>query len=139
MSKELMSFDKFKYIMEEIISFRDKKDRIADFFEKELMEDSWCILTFGNTMEDVLISLLADEFDCWYTFREGIKEFDWWRPAEDGNRYRGFENEIADWMYTLDEKKVITINDKEIDITSLESFYDYLVSSYNAKHNLTES
>lgn len=134
MTEELMSLEKFKGIMNILIDFQERKNRVADFFEKELMEDSWCIFTLGNTVERALINLLADEFDCWYSFREDTKDFNWW--ATDKNY--GMENDIEAWLYSLDEEKIILIDDKEIDISSIESLYDYLVSSYKSKHNLTD-
>ena len=119
-----------------LIDFQERKERISDFFEKELMQDSWCIFTFGNTVESTLVNMLADEFDCWYTCREDIKEFDWWN-FEDGRNY-GMENDVEAWLYSIDEEKSIWVGDKKIDISSIESFYDYLVSSYKEKHNLTD-
>jgi hypothetical protein len=132
--EELMPFSKFKLLMNVLLEFQQKKDKVSDFFEKELMENSWCLITFGDTIESALINLLADEFDCWYTFRDDIKDFDWWQAE---NKY-GMENDIETWLYSLDEHKSITVNGKEIDISSIESFYDFLVSQYNEKHNLTE-
>ena len=132
--KELMSYSKFKVLIEALLAFQQKKDKISDFFEKELMEGSWCMLTLGNPVESALINLIADEFECWYTFREDVKDFDWWL---DENHY-GMENDIETWLYSLDERKTISINGKEIDISSIESFYDFLVQQYNDKHNLTE-
>ena len=132
--KEPMPFSKFKLLMNVLLEFQQKKDKVSDFFEKELMEDSWCMVTFGNTVESALINLIADEFNCWYTFKDDIKEFDWWQAE---NKY-GMENDIETWLYSLDERKSITANGKEIDISSIESFYDFLVSQYNEKHNLTE-
>ena len=131
--KQLMSFDKFKHIMNVLLEFKEKQDKVSDFFEKELMENSWCLITFGDTIESALINLIADEFECWYTFKDDIKEFDWWQAE---NRY-GMENDIETWLYSLDEHKSITVNGKEIDISSIESFYDFLVSQYKEKHNLT--
>ena len=131
--KEPMPFSKFKLLMNVLLEFQQKKDKVSDFFEKELMENSWCIITFGDTVESALINLIADEFDCWYTFKDDIKEFDWWQAE---NKY-GMENDIETWLYSLDEHKSITVNGKEIDISSIESFYDFLVSQYNEKHNLT--
>ena len=131
--KQLMSFDKFKHIMNVLIEFQQKKDRISDFFEKELTEDSWCIFTVGNTVEDALINLLADEFECWYSFKDDMKDYVWWTSE----RAYGMENDIETWLYSLDEHKSITVNEKEIDISSIESFYDFLVSQYKEKHNLT--
>lgn len=132
--KELMSYEKFKAIIEILIEFQQKKGRISDFFEKELMENSWCLITFGDTVESALINLIADEFECWYTFKDDIKEFDWWQAE---NKY-GMENDIETWLYSLDEYKSITVNGREIDISSIESFYDFLVSQYKEKHNLTD-
>ena len=132
--KEPMPFSKFKLLMNVLLEFQQKKDKVSDFFEKELMENSWCIITFGDTVESALINLIADEFECWYTFKDDIEEFDWWQAE---NKY-GMENDIETWLYSLDEHKSITVNGKEIDISSIESFYDFLVSQYNEKHNLTE-
>ena len=131
--KELMPFSKFKLLMNVLLEFKQKKDKVSDFFEKELMENSWCLITFGDTVESALINLIADEFECWYTFKDDIKEFDWWQAE---NKY-GMENDIETWLYSLDEHKSITVNEKEIDISSIESFYDFLVSQYKEKHNLT--
>lgn len=132
--KELMSFEKFKHIMNIILDFQQKRDKVSDFFEKELMEDSWCFITFGSSVEGVLINLLADEFECWYAFKDEVKDFNWWEPE---HKY-GMENDIETWLYCLDDEKSITINGKAIDITSLESFYDFLISQYKEKHNLTD-
>ena len=76
--KKLMSFDKFKKIMETLVAFRDKREKVSNFCEEELMEDSFCFVTYGMDVERALVSLLADEFDCWYSFKEDMKEFDWW-------------------------------------------------------------
>ena len=134
--KELMPLDKFKAIMDLLLQFQAKRDRVSDFFEKELMTESWCLFTYGEDVENVLVSLLADEFDCWYSYYEDIKEFDWWRTEH----HYGMENEIENWLYSLNEdEKIVEVNGKEIDISSIESLYDYLVSQYNEKHNLTDS
>ena len=132
--KEPMPFSKFKLLMNVLLEFQQKKDKVSDFFEKELMENSWCLITFGDTIESALINLIADECDCWYTFKDDVKDFDWWQAE---NKY-GMENDIETWLYSLDEHKSITVNEKEIDISCIESFYDFLVSQYNEKHNLTE-
>ena len=128
-----MPFPKFKSLMNVLLEFKEKKGKVSDFFEKELMENSWCLITFGTTVEDALINLIADEFECWYTFKDDIKDFDWWQAE---NKY-GMENDIETWLYSLDEHKSITVNGKEIDISSIGSFYDFLVSQYKEKHNLT--
>lgn len=132
--KELMSYEKFKGVVNTLLEFQKKRDTVSKFFEEELMEDSFCFVTFGISIESALVNLLADEFDCWYTFREDIKDFDWWTTE----RAYGMENDIADWLYSLDEEKVVYIDDKKIDITSTESLYDFLVSQYKKKHNLTD-
>ena len=132
--KQLMSYEKFKHIMETIMEFMAKRDRVSDFLEKEVMEDSWCILTFGSPIESTLVNLLADEFECWYSFSEDTKDFDWWTREN----YCGMENDIETWLYSLDDKKTITVNGKEKDISSIASLYEFLVSQYNEAHNLTE-
>ena len=132
--KELMNYEKFKYIINTLLEFQKKREMISKFFEEELMEDSFCFVTFGTSVESTLVNLLADEFDCWYAYREDIKDFDWWTKE----RTYGMDNDIANWLYSLDEEKAVYIDDKKIDITSTESLYDFLVSQYKKKHNLTD-
>ena len=129
--KQLMPYTKFKAIMDILVDFKEQKDRISDFFEKELMTDSWCIITLGSKVEDALVNLLADEFDCWYSLREKPEVYDWWSNS-DG--YRGFENDIENWLYSMNDVKTVTLNKEEIDITSVESLYEFLVKQYKLIH-----
>lgn len=139
--EDLMPFPKFKFIINKLVEFRDKKERIADFFEQEMMTDSYCYLTMGSDVEDALISLLADHFECWYSFKE-VENYNWWEVEG----YRGYENDIESWLYTYTkEPKSITINNEEIPIDSIEELYEFLVNQatgvYNLKKdsNLTEA
>ena len=137
--EQLMPFPKFKFIMNKLIEIRDKKERISDFFEKELMTDSYCYLSIGAEVEDALTCLVADEFECWYSFDKNIKDFTWWDPEQ---KYRAYENDIESWLYTIsDGPKSITINGEEIPINSIEELYDFLVKQATGKFNtkLTES
>ena len=129
--KEVMSFEKFKSIMEVLIEFQGQRDRISDFLEKELCDSSYCICTVGSDVENTLVCLLADEFNCWYSFREKRDVYDWWTDR----KHYDMENEIESWLYGLsDEPKAITLirdgKEENIDVNSLESFYDYLVKEY---------
>lgn len=129
--KEPMSFEKFKAIMTTIMTFDEKRDRFSKFIEEEISTSTYCIVDFGSEIESALISLLADEFKCWFAFQE--REFDWW------NNTNGIDNDIENWLYSsLSDKKVITVNDKEIDISSLESFYEFLVEQYKSQ-SLTQT
>lgn len=141
--EQLMPFPKFKFIMNKLIEMRDKKEKISDFFEKELMTDSYCYITLGAEVESALINLVADEFECWYSFHEKPEIYDWWNISQGG--YRGFENDIENWLYTItDDPKTVTVNGNEIPIDSLEELYEFLVNQatgvYNLKkeENLTE-
>lgn len=128
--QEPMSFEKFKAIMNTIIAFNEKRDKFSRFIEEEISTSTYCIVDFGYEVENALINLLADEFKCWYKFQD--RDYDWW------NNTTGIENDIEAWLYSIpDDVKTITVNDKEIDITSLESFYEFLVKQYN--ENLTQS
>ena len=128
--QEPMSFEKFKAIMSTIIAFNEKRDKFSRFIEEEISTSTYCIVDFGCEVESALINLLADEFKCWYKFQD--RDYDWW------NGTTGIENDIEAWLYSIpDDVKTITMNDKEIDITSLESFYEFLVKQYN--ENLTQS
>lgn len=140
MVKELMSFNKFKRIMETIQDFIDQRDRINEFFEKEIMKDSYCIITLGLPIEDVLINMLADEFDCWYAIRENDVDFNWW----ESEGYTGSSNEISDWFYNLrldeNEPRVsLEIEGIKIKINTLEEFYSYLASQYYKKQAAVEN
>lgn len=128
--KEVMSFEKFKSIMEVLIAFQAKREKVSDFIEKEICDSSFCICTFGYEIENALVCLLADQFNCWYSFREKRDVYDWWNSA---NHY-DMENEIEGWLYSMQEVKEITLVkdnvERKIDVTSLESFYNYLVEEY---------
>ena len=127
-----MSFGKFKAIMSTILNFDNKRERFSKFIEEEISTSTFCIVDFGSEVESALVNLLADEFNCWYSFKD--RDYDWWNDSF------GIENDIEAWLYNIsDEPKVITVNDKEKDITSLESFYEFLVEQYNEKLNLTEA
>lgn len=139
--EQLMSFPKFKFIMNKLIEFRDKKEKISDFYEKEIMTDSFCFVTLGSEVESALVNLLADEFECWYSFDKDVSNFNWWEIEG----YKGYENDIENWLYTISrDPKTVTINGNEIPIDSLEELYEFLVNQatgvYNLKkeENLTE-
>lgn len=120
--------------MKILIEFQAKRDRISDFFEKELTEDSWCLFTVGSDLETVLMNMLADEFECWYSFDEEA-DFNWW----DGNKYKRIENDIEAWFYNSmsdNEPKTITINNKVYPVDSLEEFYEFLVNQYKSKKSI---
>lgn len=130
--KDLMPFEKFKAIMNILVDFQNQKDRISKFFEKEVMADSWCLITLGSNVESALINLLADEFECWYSFHASPEVFDWWNSTD---RYTGFENDIENWLYTIsDEPKTVTLNNEEISIDSIEELYEFLVKQHNLTH-----
>ena len=133
-----MPYEKFKAIMTILVDFKEQRGRISKFFDKELMQDSWCIITLGNNVESALMNLLADEFECWYSFKEKYDIYDWWNVKG----FRDYENDIENWLYTIsDEPKTVTLNGEEIPIDSIEELYDFLVKQYNLIHkeeNLTK-
>lgn len=128
--QEPMSFEKFKAIMGTVIAFNNKRDKFSKFIEDEISTSTFCIVDFGCEVENALINLLADEFKCWYSFKD--RDYDWWNDTS------GLENDIEAWLYNIsDEPKVITMNDTIYNVDSLESFYEFLVKQYN--ENLTQS
>ena len=129
--KEPMPFEKFKAIMTTIMTFDEKRNRFSKFIEEEISTSTYCIVDFGSEVEAALIGLLADEFKCWFAFQE--REFDWW------NSTNNIDNDIENWLYSLSDNKTITVKDKEFDVNSLESFYNFLVMQYNDQCNLTDS
>ena len=132
--KGIIPLGKFKRIMNTLIQLSEKRTRISNFIEKEVATDSRCYVTFGQELEDILVKMLADEFECWYTLRP-VKDNetgeDWWKK----NIHYGWSNDIEYWLYDFndDEKKTITVNSEEIDITSLEDFYSYLINQLKRK------
>lgn len=125
-------FEKFKLVMETLIAFKDKRERISDFVEKELASSSFCVCDIGYSLENALTSLLADEFKCWFgKYSESDGTCEWWNHKE-----YGLDNDIEYWLYgsiSVDKKKIVYDKDgTEIDITSLEDFYKYLCT-YSSK------
>ena len=129
MSKELMSLEKFKYIMETIEEGIKQRDRISTFMEKELCTDSWCLFNVGTPMENCLIGLLADEFKCWYSLKEEKPKFEWW------NSTNSIENNIENYFYSLQEKPyTLVMNNKKFIIDTIEDLYNFLVAQYIEIH-----
>ena len=121
-----ISFEKFERIMNTLIEFKNKREKISDFIESEIATSSFCVCDIGNDIENVIANLLADEFKCWYgKHSETDGTCEWWKYRE-----YGLANDIEYWLYgslSMDEEKVVYDKDgTEIDITSLENFYKYL-------------
>lgn len=139
---EVMTFEEFKYIMNQIKAHSDKMERVSDFFEKELCTDSWCLVNVGEDLANTLCCMLADHFSCWWGDIEvtevnkikvdqmlqdmGLPKSnpysrDWWLP-----NVRRYDNDIEYWLY--EDNKKVTIDGKEIPIDTLEQFYNYLIT-----------
>lgn len=136
--RAIMKYDKFKFILNTIKEYKEKVERISDFMEKEVCTDSYCMINVGEELVNVLTSMLADEFDCWYyagpsvsmtdlidgkikkSCEESTPENKWWNKS-----YRRWDNDIEYWLY--EENKKIYIKGKEIPIDTEGQFYDYLV------------
>ena len=135
----IMPFEKFEYIMSQIKDYEEKRDRISNFFDKEICSDSWCYFTVGEELQHALTCLLADEFNCWYQsttsssvdeIKESIgvesedkkeSEFPkWWDKST-----KSWDNDIEYWLY--EDSKRIIIDGKEIPIGTLQEFYNYLI------------
>ena len=133
MSKELMSLEKFKYIMETIEKGISQRNKISDFMEKELCTDSWCLFNVGTPIEDCLIGMLADEFKCWYSLKDNAS-FEWW------NSRRGLENDIENYFYSLQEKPyTLVMNNKKFIIDTVEDLYNFLTAQYLEVHKEKDS
>lgn len=132
MKKEL-NFERFKRIIEDIQAFDKQNKRIDDFFEEEIMTETWCMITHGSSLQHNVINMLADEFDCWYSYKseEGgePEKFEWWSTS----CHYGISNEIEWWLYESGKEKIIKIDKKEVDVTSIGSFYDYLMDNLISK------
>ena len=138
MNKQIMPFEKFEYIINQIKKYEEKRDRISDFLEKEMCGNHYCLFNVGEDLQSTIIHMLADEFDCWYEIwinpevndlreelglkrderRDGIQ---WWDSS-----VRLWENDIEYWLY--EDSKKIEIDGKEVPINTLREFYDYLVT-----------
>ena len=130
-SNMVMPFEKFERIMNTLIKFKDKRERISDFVEKEIATASFCVCDIGTDLETIITSLLADEFKCWFGKHSEDGNCEWWQYKE-----YGLDNDIEYWLYgslSEDEKKVVYDKDgTEIDITDLKDFYQYLCE-YSSK------
>ena len=126
---DIMNFERFKTIIKVIQDFDNQREKIDKFFESEIMENSFCNITIGNNIQSTLINMLADEFDCWFQIKDSVKLTYWWKNR---NNY-GMSNEIEWWLYESSSPKIITMQDKDWDVTSIESFYDYLMYCYYDK------
>jgi hypothetical protein len=133
----VMCFEKFQYIMKQILEFQKKSEKIGDFINKELFIDSKGFFSVGDDLIVTLCCMLADEFNCWYQtstnpsinqLKEamGLEKDE----REEGTRWwdkkvRLWENDIEYWLY--EDHKKIEINGKDIPIKTLKQFYKYLV------------
>lgn len=121
-----MPFEKFEAIMTTIMEFDKKRERISDFMEKEISTSTYCICDVGSEVETALISLLADEFKCWYGKNSEKGLCKWWEST------RNDENDIEYWLYGFiheeDKKCIYDKEGNEIKIRTLKEFYDYLCS-----------
>ena len=135
----VMPFEKFEYIIQQILEHEAKRERISDFIEEEFCTDSYCFFTVGDKLQETLVNLLADEFNCWYkvdynTNVDKLKESlgietekledketpVWWDKS-----VRKWENDIEYWLY--EDAKKIEIDGEEIPIGTVKEFYDYLI------------
>ena len=120
----LINFSRFKAIIEAIQDYDKKRERIDKFFEEEIMEGSYCMITVGDQIHSTLIAMLADEFNCWYSTTKG-KPTHWWKNP----KQFGISNEIEWWLYESDDK-TIEIGEKIYNVVKLGDFYDYLIENY---------
>lgn len=127
-----MNFNRFKTIIMTIQEYDEKKEKINKFFEQEIMDGSYCMITVGDQIQSTLIAMLADEFNCWYSTTIKKPTY-WWNNKQ---RY-GISNEIEWWLYESDVKKII-VDEKEYEVNSIGSFYDYLIENYYRGLNETE-
>lgn len=133
----VMCFEKFQYIMKQILEFQKKSEKIGNFLNKELFIDSRGFFSVGDDLIVTLCCMLADEFNCWYQTPtnpsinqlkeatglekdEREEETRWW-----DKKVRLWENDIEYWLY--EDHKKIEINGKDIPIKTLKQFYNYLV------------
>ena len=135
----LMDFERFKYIMTVIQDFDRKREKVSDFFEENLCTSSFCYVDYGCELQNTLINMLADEFDCWYDTgapflgHENDKSKEWWEA-----RFNGWSNDIEYWLYDAKpDNKSITINNNEVSINTLEEFYEYLIKNYEERNQVT--
>lgn len=135
----VMPFEKFEYIMNQILQFQKKSEKISDFINDELCTDSRGWFSVGDELVVTLTCMLADEFNCWYSLGHNHSAVNELREAmglekderEEGTRWwdknvRKWENDIEYWLY--EDTKRIGMNGKDIPIQTLEEFYNYLIT-----------
>lgn len=151
MSKEVMSLEKFKHLISVIRETHKKQEVFSDALQNTLCSDSFCFVSLADRVITALTNMIADDFNCWYElpsfkndeslslgdfpfFSNIEREDNWWE-----GKFCKKENEIDYWLYDLDkieEEKEgkeahITVNKEDVDVSTVESFYNYLVKFYS--------
>lgn len=113
----MISFEEFEKCMHAIEDHDDFCHRVSKFLEDEICKGSWCMVTAGEKLKQLIIKNLCKEFDIEY----------------DNCRYG---NEIEWWLYE-DVNKIYYVGDTEVDVGTLRKFYDYLVEDKKRREKLS--
>lgn len=106
-----ISKEDFVFCIENIKEIYDVEDEVNRFLEKK--EYIQGILTACTFPIELLVRTLAIALG----------------SIEKKDEYKYIIEEIEWWLFE-DVEKIITCNDKDIDVTKAENFYDYLCDTY---------
>ena len=157
--RNIMPFEKFEYLLNQVKGYLERLSKISDFFEDELCTDSSCIVNLGEDLLASIVCMLADEFDCWYEIPSSFVPSEVIKEGSDIDEYTKilceglseiakesgcFDKESSkEWWdkskrrwdndieyWLYEENPHITINGKEVPIKTTKEFYDYLIKYY---------
>lgn len=112
-----MKFEEFKEIVDTIKDHDIFCRKFSEFLESEICKQSFCYVTIGEKVVKSLIKMLCREFNA---------------PTDD----IGIGNEIDWWLYDSSSKLITMPDGRELDVSDIRDFYDYLMSEYKNKPNV---
>ena len=103
---KFIDFEMFSKIIHSIQELDKNNHILSDMIEKHLCTTSYVYVDHGTNLSNVLIEVLCKYFDIEF----GKHVYD----------------DISWWLYESVEKKLYYPDGYTLDVTSLESFYEYL-------------
>lgn len=112
----LIDFEMFSRIIHSIQELDKNNHELSDMIEKYLCTSSYVYVDHGTNLSNLLIEVLCKYFDICY------------------DKY--VYDDISWWLYESVDKKIYYPDGYTLDVTSLESLYDYLCNykKLNAEH-----
>lgn len=104
----MISYELFEKSIHAISTQINSNKNFSKFLEKNICENSFCYVTCGEGLINILIDILCHEFN-----------------LETDNEF--FDNTISWWLFENVDKIIYYEDGTKRDISNLRDFYDYLV------------